>query len=82
MIEHPHWLPKEGQDELRPFFRSGDDRGRVYRIVRKDLAKSDSIAKGVAQRFDRMMTSELVAELESSNGWRRDTSQHRRLALS
>jgi putative heme-binding domain-containing protein len=75
MIEHPHWLPKEGQDELRPFFRSGDDRGRVYRIVRKDLAKSDSIAKGVAQRFDRMMTSELVAELESSNGWRRDTSQ-------
>lgn len=75
MIEHPHWLPKEGQNELRPFFRSGDDRGRVYRIVRKDLAKSDSIAKGVAQRFDRMMTSELVAELESSNGWRRDTSQ-------
>ncbi len=82
MIEHPHWLPKEGQDELRPFFRSGDDRGRIYRIVRKDLAKSDSIAKGVAQRFDRMMTSELVAELESSNGWRRDTSQRLLIAKS
>jgi len=26
MIEHPQWLPKEGQDELRPFFRSGETR--------------------------------------------------------
>jgi putative membrane-bound dehydrogenase-like protein len=75
MIEHPHWLPKEGQDELRPFFRSGDDRGRIYRIVRKDLAKYDSIAKGVSPRFDQLTTSELVSELESSNGWRRDTAQ-------
>ncbi|MDA1233134.1 MAG: hypothetical protein O2856_20410, partial [Planctomycetota bacterium] len=33
MIEHPHWLPKEGQDELRPFFRSGEDQGRIYRVV-------------------------------------------------
>lgn len=75
MIEHPHWLPKEGQDELRPFFRSGDDRGRIYRIVRKDNAKSDAIAKSVPQRFDRLATTELVSELESSNGWRRDTAQ-------
>lgn len=75
MIEHPHWLPKEGQDELRPFFRSGDDRGRIYRIVRKDLAKFDSIAKSVSPQFDQLTTSELVSELESSNGWRRDTAQ-------
>lgn len=39
MIEHPQWLPKEGQDELRPFFRSGDDRGRIYRIVPGDPTK-------------------------------------------
>jgi putative heme-binding domain-containing protein len=75
MIEHPHWLPKEGQDELRPFFRSGDDRGRIYRVVRKDQAESDSIARVVSRRFDRLTTPELVSELESSNGWRRDTSQ-------
>jgi len=75
MIEHPHWLPKEGQDELRPFFRSGDDRGRIYRIVRKDHVKSDSISKGVSRRYDRLTTPELVSELESSNGWRRDMAQ-------
>lgn len=75
MIEHPHWLPKEGQDELRPFFRSGDDRGRIYRIVRKNNAKADSIAGGISQRIDQLTTPELVLELESSNGWRRDTAQ-------
>jgi len=32
MIEHPDWLPPEGQDELRPHFRAGEDRGRIYRI--------------------------------------------------
>lgn len=33
MIEHPDWLTQEGRDELRPFYRSGDSRGRIYRIV-------------------------------------------------
>lgn len=32
MIEHPDWLPPEGKDELRPHYRAGDDRGRIYRI--------------------------------------------------
>ncbi len=32
MIEHPQWLPKEGQDELLPHYRKGDDRGRIWRI--------------------------------------------------
>jgi len=79
MIEHPHWLPKEGQDELRPFFRSGDDRGRIYRIVplsRKALAAgSDSPASPPTPRMDNLSTTELVAQLESPNGWRRDTAQ-------
>ena len=35
MIEHPQWLPKNGQDELRPHYRSGDGYGRIYRIVPK-----------------------------------------------
>ncbi len=33
MIEHPDWLPAVGKEELRSFYRSGDDRGRIYRIV-------------------------------------------------
>ena len=69
MIEHPQWLPKEGQDELRPFFRSGDDRGRIYRIV-----PTGSESRNIP-RLDQLPTSELVAALESSNGWQRDTAQ-------
>ena len=37
MIEHPQWLPKEGQDELLPHYRKGDDRGRIYRITREGI---------------------------------------------
>ena len=37
MIEHPDWLPPEGREELKPFYREGDDRGRIYRIRKKDV---------------------------------------------
>ena len=88
MIEHPHWLPKEGQAELRPFFRSGDDRGRIYRIV---PVSGTALAAGVdthlsrtptasalsltEHRMDHCSTADLVESLESPNGWRRDTAQ-------
>jgi putative membrane-bound dehydrogenase-like protein len=80
MIEHPHWLPKEGQDELRPFFRSGDDRGRIYRIVPVASSKATGqqrviIAPSSVPRLDRYSTAELLAELESPNGWKRETAQ-------
>ena len=69
MIEHPQWLPKEGQDELKPFYRLGDDKGRIYRVYRKGQ-KDHSV-----QNLETMTTSELVATLESRNGWQRDTAQ-------
>ncbi|MGY8770042.1 MAG: PVC-type heme-binding CxxCH protein, partial [Pirellulales bacterium] len=69
MIEHPEWLPKNGQDELRPWFRSGEDRGRIYRIVR-----SDRPARKVTQLAE-LSPNELVAALESSNGEQRDMAQ-------
>ncbi len=79
MIEHPHWLPKEGQDELRPFFRSGDDRGRIYRIVPKGytppLPENPNRRVRLVYHLNEHSTAELVAELESPNGWRRDTAQ-------
>ncbi|MCA9066801.1 MAG: hypothetical protein KDA96_27225, partial [Planctomycetaceae bacterium] len=78
MIEHPQWLPKEGQDELRPFFRSGDDRGRIYRIVPKgsqDTSNGQSKFARLYPRLDKSTAEQLVAELESSHGWRRDTAQ-------
>ncbi|HQX49109.1 MAG TPA: neutral/alkaline non-lysosomal ceramidase N-terminal domain-containing protein [Planctomycetaceae bacterium] len=79
MIEHPHWLPKEGQDELRPFFRSGDDRGRIYRIVPKGYTTPKPELPNrrvrIVHHMDEMTPPQLVAELESPNGWRRDTAQ-------
>ncbi|MFT5469123.1 MAG: putative membrane-bound dehydrogenase-like protein [Verrucomicrobiales bacterium] len=35
MIEHPKWLPDDGKQALRPFYRHGEDRGRIYRIYPK-----------------------------------------------
>lgn len=69
MIEHPEWLPQLGKDELRPWFRSGDDRGRIYRIVRSDRPARKT------RRLADLSASELVAALESPNGWQRDAAQ-------
>ena len=69
MIEHPQWLPNEGQDELRPFFRSGEDKGRIYRIV--PVGKKPRSVP----RFDELSTTQLVVAMESSNAWQRDMAQ-------
>ena len=34
MIEHPQWLPPEGKKELKPHYYSGQDKGRIYRVIR------------------------------------------------
>ena len=36
MIEHPHWLPPNGKQELKPHYYSGQDKGRIYRITKKN----------------------------------------------
>lgn len=66
MIEHPQWLPQIGQDELQPHFRLGDDRGRIYRVSRTGMPDFKPV------RFDNLSTLDLVAALDSSNGWCRD----------
>jgi putative membrane-bound dehydrogenase-like protein len=67
VIEHPEYFP----DELkhRPDLRAGDDRGRIYRIYPAD-AKLRPIP-----RLDKLTTKELVAAIDSPNGWQRDTVQ-------
>ena len=69
MIEHPQWLPRHGQDELKPWYRSGDDRGRIYRIVRRDQPTR------TIPRLEDLSAQQLVAVLNSPNGWQRDTAQ-------
>ncbi|MCX6838368.1 MAG: c-type cytochrome, partial [Verrucomicrobia bacterium] len=34
MIEHPQWLPQNGKEELLPHYREGDDKGRIWRVVK------------------------------------------------
>ncbi|MCA9140712.1 MAG: c-type cytochrome, partial [Planctomycetales bacterium] len=69
MIEHPQWLPQNGKNELRPWYRTGQDRGRIYRVVRKDQPARE------VPRLTDLSTTQLVVALESPNGWQRDMVQ-------
>ena len=69
MIEHPDWLPEKGKQELLPFYRKGDDRGRIYRV------RKTSVPKGNVPSLQALDTKALVDELNSSNGWVRDKAQ-------
>ncbi|MEX2186600.1 MAG: PVC-type heme-binding CxxCH protein [Pirellulales bacterium] len=69
MIEHPEYLTPDGREELKPFYRHGDDRGRLYRVY------SENRRPRPVRRLDRLSTAELVAALDSPSGWQRDTAQ-------
>ncbi len=69
MIEHPQWLPKNGQDELRPYYRHGAQHGRIYRVFP---------ASDAPRGWPRLQDSsprELAGLLQHPNGWVRDTAQ-------
>jgi len=66
VIEHPEWIPKDWQKKLD--LRAGHDKGRIYRIYPTDKKPRD------IPRLDKMKVEELVATLESPNGWTRDTA--------
>ncbi|MGK0187323.1 MAG: putative membrane-bound dehydrogenase-like protein [Verrucomicrobiales bacterium] len=72
MIEHPDWLPPNGREELKAFYRAGEDRGRIYRIRKKNqpLRKLDFADK---QGIDHWLNM-----LKSPNGIVRDLA-HRAL---
>ncbi len=66
MIEHPDWLTPEGRAELAPHYRSGDDRGRIYRVFRSGHQPPR------IRDLTVLSTAELVSELDASNGPHRD----------
>ncbi len=70
VVEHPQWVPVELKN--RPDNYSGNDRGRIYRVVPvgHTVADRDEVAPGLG----RVAGAQLVEELKSSNGWRRDTA--------
>jgi putative membrane-bound dehydrogenase-like protein len=67
VIEHPEWIPNDIEKTLD--LRAGDDRGRIYR-VRHRSAPPPKI-----ESLHGKLSTELVARLESPNGWVRDTAQ-------
>jgi putative membrane-bound dehydrogenase-like protein len=68
IVEHPWSIPEEIKHHLD--LNSGNDRGRIYRLVRDDPAwqRRTTVALG------RAPTAELVRTLEHRNGWHRDTA--------
>jgi putative membrane-bound dehydrogenase-like protein len=69
MIEHPQWLPKEGKDELLPHYRLGEDKGRIYRIIKKDTPSRP------IPNLSALTTEAIVEQLNSPNAWIRDKAQ-------
>ncbi len=66
VIEHPWSLPEPIKKLVD--LDSGNDRGRMYRIVQKDYAYHPPVFPG------RVTSSELFDLLDHPNGWHRDTA--------
>ncbi|MDP6447697.1 MAG: HEAT repeat domain-containing protein, partial [Pirellulaceae bacterium] len=66
-VEHPYSVPEEIKKFLH--LSSGDDRGRIYRLVAPNTKRIQRPALGGLQ------SDELVGFLASPNGWTRRTAQ-------
>ncbi len=64
VIEHPRWIPPESLDKIDP--RAGANMGRIYRVRPRGEFNSSW------PRLDKLNTAQLVAALDSANGWQRD----------
>ncbi|HEU0008636.1 MAG TPA: PVC-type heme-binding CxxCH protein [Verrucomicrobiae bacterium] len=65
VIEHPWSLPPNLKKHLD--LNSGNDRGRIYRIV------PDNFKQPPPPRFGRLSAKALAPKLAHANGWHRDT---------
>ena len=68
VIEHPEWILPEVQISLD--MRAGSSRGRIYRVLREGASPQ-------VPRLGEWTQKQLVAALESPNGWIRDMVQQR-----
>jgi putative heme-binding domain-containing protein len=67
VIEHPRWITAERLAQLD--VRAGADRGRIYRIYPRGTRPRP------IPHMDTRSDAELVAALDSPNGWQRDMAQ-------
>ncbi len=68
VIEHPQWVPAELKD--RKDARSGDDKGRIYRLKPLNARLQPKWNWSISNHT----TEELVLMLEHPNSWQRDTA--------
>lgn len=66
VLEHPEWISPEMQARLD--LRAGEDKGRIYRVVPE--GKPRRLIPNLAAKD----TGDLVAAMDSANGWQRDTA--------
>lgn len=64
VIEHPRWIPPGELAKVDA--RAGAGLGRIYRV------RPEGDKPKAWPRLDKMTTAELVAALDSPNGWQRD----------
>ncbi len=83
VIEHPEWIPAEYQRKMD--LAAGSDRGRIYRVVPDDgccEAAPTPMRAFFTVPWEAIPLLDVVARLESPNGWWRDTAErillHRR----
>ena len=72
MIEHPEWVNEAARNELRPYYRHGEEHGRIYRILPTHQAADKN--RFVPHLAD-LNTAQLVNKLADTNGWVRDKCQ-------
>lgn len=65
VVEHPWSIPESIKEQLD--LNSGNDRGRIYRIIPENFERRKFV------KLSQASTAELVAHFENSNGWHRDT---------
>lgn len=73
MIEHPQWLPPAGREELRPHYRAGEERGRIYRVVRSGVKLRP------IKNLLKLSREELAHRTQAPNGIERDLANSLRL---
>ena len=66
-IEHPYSIPEDIKSHLD--LQSGDDRGRIYRLVAPSSVRARPLKLGS------LSTAELLRQLESPEAWNRETAQ-------
>ncbi|MFN7563916.1 MAG: PVC-type heme-binding CxxCH protein, partial [Prosthecobacter sp.] len=81
MIEHPQWLPQNGKEELLPHYREGDDKGRIWRVVKsshlapRDEHTASKSGKASGKGNVPFISTERDDYFASPNGWLRDKAQ-------